>query len=167
MTSWYNENPFHITGPLWGGGLHRWRLDSLHKRSVMQVFDVSLMLLVRKNCWTNTWVAGDLRPNDIRVTSLKCVEENMFENLWKVRHFVSGPVSLREFLYISFHFIPTNFLQYKQEQQTSLSNFTLNCLYFKLEQQSKQHFINSLLWNLLQQNITRKLCERIQTTEKY
>ena len=88
-------------------------MDSLHKGPVMPIFDVSLML-VQTSCWTNIWVASNLKCHDILVTPLQCIEENAFEDMWKFGHFVLGPVSLLSFL---------------QEQQKSLSNFTLNFFY--------------------------------------
>ena len=69
-------------------------------------------MLARINCWTNTWVASNLRRHGVHscsnsrrhgVHSCDVTNENAFEKLWKVGHVVLGPVSSRGFLYISFH----------------------------------------------------------------
>ena len=68
MTSW-NENAFHITGPLFVMGIYRSPVDSLHKGTVMRTFGVSLML-ARWNRWTNTQVAVALIRYGAHMASL-------------------------------------------------------------------------------------------------
>ena len=44
-------------------GIHWLPVNSLHKGPVIQTFDASMML-AQTNCWTNTWVASDLKCYD-------------------------------------------------------------------------------------------------------
>ena len=55
--------------------IHRSPVFSTHKGPVMQSFDVFFDVALKKNCWTNIQVVGDLRGHDAHVTSLLCIYE--------------------------------------------------------------------------------------------
>ena len=65
VTSW-NGNDFCITGPLWRESTsHQWIPFTITKGQWCSPF---LFMLAWTSCWTNTWVASDLRYHDPHMT---------------------------------------------------------------------------------------------------
>ena len=149
MTSWYNENPFHITGPLWGWGTPPvtggFPSQKVSNASLWCFFDVlSPKKLLDKH------LSG--RRFETQWHSCDVIEMRWRKHVWKSVKSPSFCFGASEFTGVSLYFISFYSNQFPSIQTRTTNKFIKfysKLSYFKLEQQSKQHFINSLLWNLL------------------